>query len=104
MKLTPGHIIDLAAIVAFTVLAAIDKLPAAIVASVITMIVAARFRPPADVDASPPRGPELDQVERQSAPPSSSSGGSLVSIVIGGWAMLRRTLGIGVDFAGRHRP
>lgn len=43
-----GHVIDIVAIAAVVVLALYDKLPAAVTASVVTMVVAGRFRPPAD--------------------------------------------------------
>lgn len=47
-----GHVIDIVAIAAVVVLALYDKLPAAVTASVVTMVVAGRFRPPADGEST----------------------------------------------------
>lgn len=95
----PGHLIDLAAIAAMTALAILDRVPVAVTASLITMIVAARFRPPLDSPPAPPRSKGAS-----SPPPAStsspSSSGSVVSIVSGGFAYFKRALGLGLG--GRH--
>ncbi|MBX3128395.1 MAG: hypothetical protein KF718_16855 [Polyangiaceae bacterium] len=95
MRLGAGHVIDLVAIAAFTLLAALDKVPAAVTASVVTMIVAARFRPPVDYPKPPSStGRSLRPPGATVRPPpaasSPSSDGSIVSFARAAWCFLKR--------------
>lgn len=83
-----GIIVDLAAIAAATALAILRVIPESVTASVITMVIAGRFRPPSDGDGgsvtpqSPPTG--------KTSPPPAASGFVIALMALRSLAALRR--------------
>lgn len=82
-----GIIVDIAAIAAVTALAVLKVLPEAVTATVITMVIAGRFRPPGDnggtgTPPSPPTG--------QSKAPSAAAVSGLLMTLSGLWNLVKR--------------